>query len=56
MVLKDARELLFTEEVNEREVIDQKKSQKACNTFFENNDSAIVLIPGFIATRLQEAI
>jgi len=56
VVLKDARELLFTEEVNEREVIDQKKSQKACNTFFVNNDSAIVLIPGFIATDENDEI
>lgn len=50
VVLKDSRELLFTHEVNEREVVNHQKSKQACVSFLSNNSSQIILVPGFIAS------
>ena len=48
--LKDSRELLFTHELNDREVVNHTKSKEACVDFVSNNSSKIILIPGFIAS------
>ena len=48
--LKDSRELLFTHELNDREVVNHTKSEEACVDFVSNNSSKIILIPGFIAS------
>jgi len=48
--LKDSRELIFTCEVNEREIVDHKKSNAALQEFEAKNSHDLVLVPGFIAT------
>ncbi|MDB3862053.1 bifunctional aspartate kinase/homoserine dehydrogenase I [Flavobacteriaceae bacterium] len=50
VVLKDARELLFTHEINEREVVNHKSSANACIEFISDNSAKIILVPGFIAS------
>lgn len=50
VVLKDSRELLFTHELNEREVINHQKSEQACISYLSENSSQIILVPGFIAS------
>ena len=49
VVLKDSRELLFTHEFNGREIVNHKKSKKACIAFIFKNKAKIILLPGFIA-------
>ena len=56
VVFKDARELLYTHEVNDREVINQTKSEQACKDFFNKETAEVVLLPGFIATDENEEI
>ncbi|MDA0793084.1 MAG: bifunctional aspartate kinase/homoserine dehydrogenase I [Bacteroidetes bacterium] len=56
VVLKDARELLYTHEVNDREVINQTKSEQACKDFFNKETAEVVLLPGFIATDENQEI
>ena len=48
--LKDTRELIFTREVNEREIVDHDKSKAAVLKFQDQNTKNITLVPGFIAT------
>lgn len=47
--LKDARELLFTHTVNDREVVDHQRSAKKTRAFLQKSQAAIALVPGFIA-------
>jgi len=56
VVFKDARELLYTHEVNDREVINQTKSEQACKDFFNKETAEVILLPGFIATDENEEI
>ncbi|MDA0984517.1 MAG: bifunctional aspartate kinase/homoserine dehydrogenase I [Bacteroidetes bacterium] len=56
VVFKDARELLYTHEVNDREVINQTKSEQACKDFFNKETAEVVLLPGFIATDENQEI
>ena len=56
VVFKDARELLYTHEVNDREVINQTKSEQACKDFFSKETAEVILLPGFIATDENEEI
>ncbi len=48
--LKDSRELLFTKNINEREVVDHELSREKTLAFLEASKSSILLVPGFIAT------
>ena len=48
--LKDTRELIFTRELNEREIVDHDKSKAAVLEFQTQNTKNITLVPGFIAT------
>ncbi|MGA1776793.1 MAG: bifunctional aspartate kinase/homoserine dehydrogenase I, partial [Flavobacteriaceae bacterium] len=48
--LKDSRELLFTKNINEREVVDHELSREKTLAFLEGSKSSILLVPGFIAT------
>lgn len=48
-VLKDSRELIFTYSIDDREIVNQKQSEKATKAFLKKNNSKIILIPGFIA-------
>ena len=48
--IKDARELVFTNVVNNRNVVNHKKSSERCNTFFLSEKNKIIIIPGFIAS------
>ena len=48
--LKDARELIFTSEVNEKEVINHSKSQAQTNSILSKVSSKVTLVPGFIAS------
>jgi aspartokinase/homoserine dehydrogenase 1 len=48
-VLKDSRELIFTYSIDDREVVNHKQSEKATKSFLKENNSEIILIPGFIA-------
>ncbi len=48
-VLKDSRELIFTYSIDDREIVNQKQSEKATKAFLKRNNSKIILIPGFIA-------
>ncbi|MFQ3340791.1 MAG: aspartokinase/homoserine dehydrogenase 1 [Flavobacteriaceae bacterium] len=48
--LKDARELLFTHEVNEKEVINHTKSRKQAKLILSGIVTKVVLVPGFIAS------
>jgi aspartokinase/homoserine dehydrogenase 1 len=50
VVFKDSRELLFTHELNEREVVDHLRSEEACINFASNITAKIILIPGFVAS------
>ena len=50
IVLKDSRELLFTHELNDREVVNHERSKEACNEFASAISNKIILIPGFIAS------
>jgi len=50
IVLKDSRELLFTHELNDREVVNHERSKEACNAFASAISNKIILIPGFIAS------
>ena len=56
VVFKDARELLYTHEVNDRDVINQTKSEQACKDFFNKETAEVILLPGFIATDENEEI
>ena len=48
--LKDARELIFTHQVNDKEIVNHKKSKQATQNYFSAGTSHLTLIPGFIAT------
>ena len=48
--LKDARELIFTDEVNGKEVVNHFKSEAQTNSILSNTNSKVTLIPGFIAS------
>ncbi|MEK9614489.1 MAG: bifunctional aspartate kinase/homoserine dehydrogenase I, partial [Flavobacteriaceae bacterium] len=48
--LKDAREILFTHLVHEKEIINHKKSSQESNYFFSNHTHSVTIVPGFIAT------
>ena len=47
--LKNSSDLLFTHNVNDREVINNKISAEKASLFFRNNNSKIIIVPGFIA-------
>ena len=48
--LIDTRELIFTCEINEREIVDHDKSKAAVLKFQTQKTKNITLVPGFIAT------
>ena len=47
--IKNSSDLLFTHNVNDREVINNKISAEKASLFFRNNNSKIIIVPGFIA-------
>ena len=47
--IADSRDILFTHKVNDREVINNKKSAKKTSLLLKNKKSKIIVIPGFIA-------
>ena len=47
--IADSRDILFTHKVNDREVINNKKSAKKTSSLLKNKKSKIIVIPGFIA-------
>ena len=47
--IADSRDILFTHKVNDREVINNKKSAKKTFSLLKNKKSKIIVIPGFIA-------
>ena len=49
IILKDARELIFTHTIFDKEVVNHKQSIKSTKKFFKNKKFKITLIPGFIA-------
>ncbi|MGB1113887.1 MAG: aspartate kinase, partial [Flavobacteriaceae bacterium] len=48
--LKDARTLIFTHQVNDREIVNHQKSRAATQKYNHTNSAQITLVPGFIAT------
>jgi aspartokinase/homoserine dehydrogenase 1 len=48
--LKDARTLIFTHQVNDREIVNHQKSRAATQKYNRTNSAQITLVPGFIAT------
>ena len=48
--IKDARELIFTNLVNNREIVNHKKSSEKCNAYLLSEKNKIIIIPGFIAS------
>ena len=48
--LKDARELIFTSEVNEKEVVNHSKSKAQTKSILSKVTSKVTLVPGFIAS------
>ncbi len=48
--LIDARELIFTNDVNEKEVVNHFKSQERTNSILSKVNSKVTLVPGFIAS------
>lgn len=48
-IITDSRDILFTHNVNDREVINNKKSAKKTSLLIKNKKSKIIVIPGFIA-------
>ena len=49
VILKDARQLLFTHSINDREVVNQELSAEKTTHFINQSKEDIILIPGFIA-------
>ncbi len=49
VVLKDARELLFTKEIEDRNIIHREKSKQEVVDYFSNKKHQITIVPGFIA-------
>jgi len=50
VTLKDARELLFTKVVNDREIVDHAMSSKSTQAFIASTSADVILVPGFIAS------
>ena len=50
VTLKDSRDLLFTQIVNDREIIDHKKSSDKTQKFVKQETAAVIIVPGFIAS------
>lgn len=50
VILKDARELLFTKVVNDREIVDHAKSSESTQAFIASTFAEVILVPGFIAS------
>ena len=48
--LKDARTLIFTRIINDKEVVDHEKSSESCQPFIASESDSVFLIPGFIAS------
>ena len=48
--LKDARTLIFTRIINDKEVVDHEKSYESCQPFIAYESGSVILIPGFIAS------
>ena len=49
-VLKDARELIQTESSNNRDIVSEAVSIKKITAYFKENQSKVVLVPGFISS------
>ncbi|MGI9541556.1 MAG: bifunctional aspartate kinase/homoserine dehydrogenase I, partial [Flavobacteriaceae bacterium] len=50
VTLKDAKALIFTHKVNEREIVDHNKSTKSTQEFIASLSAKVTLVPGFIAS------
>ena len=50
VTLKDAKALIFTHKVNDREIVDQNKSAKNTQDFIASLSAKVTLVPGFIAS------
>ena len=48
--LKDARTLIFTRIINDKEVLNHEKSSESCQPFITSESDSVILIPGFIAS------
>ena len=48
--LKDARTLIFTRIINDKEVLNHEKSSERCQPFITSESDSVILIPGFIAS------
>ena len=50
VTLKDAKALIFTHKVNDREIVDHNKSAKNTQDFIASLSAKVALVPGFIAS------
>jgi len=50
VTLKDAKALIFTHKVNDREIVDHNKSAKNTQDFITSLSTEVTLVPGFIAS------
>jgi len=50
VTLKDAKALIFTHKVNDREIVDHNKSAKNTQDFIASLSTEVTLVPGFIAS------
>ena len=50
VTLKDAKALIFTHKVNDREIVDHNKSAKNTQDFIASLYAKVTLVPGFIAS------
>ena len=51
--LKDARTLIFTRIINDKEVVDHEKSSESCQPFIASESASVILLPGLYSERCK---